>query len=330
MRAFLELLADRQYLADLEQLAPKLAPGELEALRAEGFLQPTGQRRHEEVSLPDVIRTSRALWAAGSGGVRTRSTMSHAPMHLGWFEIDDEPCELVLVTGDAHSLDAAARRRHRALVLVPTDRAMTPELRRRHGSRARVRFVVLSECLGVHRGRVCRIDLPVPMHAPLPPRVSPSAARSPELLGSGRSRAPVFDLVTDWEQLTLVKLDNRTIVARFERRTRRLTAHDLGLAGTVSRQPVVLFEMLMTFCENDGWLKTRRFGTKEATKGNLSRLRKALKAAFGIDSDPFHDFKPGMGWLARFRVGDGEEEHERALSPGARAVLERAGKLGRR
>jgi hypothetical protein len=62
----------------------------------------------------------------------------------------------------------------------------------------------------------------------------------------------------------------------------------------------------------------------------LSRLRTKLRAAFGLDADPFHEFKPGMGWLARFRVGDGEEEYERALSPRAREVLERAGKLGRR
>src|SRR5580700_6232516 len=116
MRAFLELLAGDGSVADLDHLATQLAPGELDALRAEGFLQPTGSKRFEEVSVPDVIRALRALWGAGSGGMRTRATMSHAPMHLGWFEIDDEPCELVLVNGDAHSLAAAARRRERALV----------------------------------------------------------------------------------------------------------------------------------------------------------------------------------------------------------------------
>jgi hypothetical protein len=318
MHAFLELLADRQSLADLAKLAPKLARGELDALRAEGFLQPTGSRGIEEVSLPDVIRALRALWAAGSGGIRTRSAMSHAPMQLGWFEIDDEPCELVLVAGDAHSLAAAARQRGRALVLVPTDRAMTAELRRRHGSRARVRFVVLSECLAVHGGRVCRVDLPVPMPAPVRARAHASAP------------VAIFEGATAWEQIMLVKLDNHTLLGRFERRSRRLTAHDLGLVGLRSRKHRPPFEMLMAFCENDGWLKTRRFGGVQATKTTLSRLRTVLKTSFGIDEDPFHEYARGMGWRARFHVSEAEDEYERALSPGARQVLERAGKLRRR
>jgi len=318
MRPFLELLGDGDSLADLARIGPRLAPGELDALRAEGFLQPMGSRGFEEVSVPDVIRTLRALWGAGSGGVRTRSTMSPTPMHLGWFEIDDEPCELVLVTGDARSLATAARRRHRALVLVPTDRAVTPELRARHDSRALVRFVVLSECLGVHRGRVCRVDLPVPMPPPLPAR-----AHAP----ADKAGAPIFDGEARWEQLVLLKQDNRTLLARFERRSRRLTAQDLGLAGVRSRKPCAPFEMLMTFCENDGCLKTRRFGNAAATKATLSRLRAGLKTAFGIDSDPFHDFQRGVGWRARFGVSEGERELERELSAGARAVLERAGKV---
>lgn len=334
MRAFLEMLGNGESLADLEQLAPGLAPGELDALRAEGFLQPTGTARFEELSVPDVIRTLRALWGAGSGGMRTAAKMSHAPMHLGWFEIDDEPCELVLVADDAHAIAAAARRRERALVLVPTDRAVTPELRRRHGSRARVRFVLMSECLAARGGRVCRVDLPVPMASPLPPRAHalPAAAGDPPRARSARRRqgGPIFQGATAWESLALRTLDSHTVLARFARRTRRLTAHDLGLVGDVSRRQCVPFEMLMAFCENAGCLKTRRFGGREATKTTLSRLRKKLQAAFGIDDDPFYPFKPGTGWMARFRVGDGENEMESELSAGARAVLQRAGKLGRR
>ena len=83
----------------------------------------------------------------------------------------------------------------------------------------------------------------------------------------------------------------------------------------------------MAFCGNDGWLKTRRFGSARATKTTLSRLRARLRAAFGLEANPFHGYQPGMGWRARFHVHDGEEERERALSPAARAVLERAGKL---
>ncbi|HEX8793615.1 MAG TPA: hypothetical protein VF765_21880 [Polyangiaceae bacterium] len=332
MRAFLEMLGSGESLADLEQLAPRLAPGEIHALRAEGFLQPTGTARFEELSIPDVIRTLRALWGAGSGGVRTAAKMSHAPMHLGWFEIDDEPCELVLVADDAHAIAAAARRRERALVLVTTDRAMTPELRRRHGSRARVRFVVLSECLGARDGRICRVDLPVPMASPLPPRAHalPAAAPHSPSARSAQRGAPIFEGAVAWEPLVFMKLDNHRILVRFERRSRVLTAHDLDLARKGSREHRVLFEMLMAFCENDGCLKTRRFGGRDATKATLSRLRKKLKAAFGIEDDPFLEYKPGTGWIARFKVGDGEDERENELSPGARAMLQRAGKLGRR
>ncbi|HEY6460344.1 MAG TPA: hypothetical protein VIY73_09340, partial [Polyangiaceae bacterium] len=142
--------------------------------------------------------------------------------------------------------------------------------------------------------------------------------------------APLFDGRAAWADLTFMKLDNQTLLVRFERRSRRLTAQDLGLAGVRSRKPRAPFEMLMAFCENDGWLKTRRFGSVRATKTTLSRLRAKLRAAFAIDADPFYEFKAGMGWRARFQVASGAEERERALSPGARAALERAGKLGRR
>jgi hypothetical protein len=330
MRAFLELLATGRSIADLDQLAPQLAPGELDALRAEGFLQPTGTARFEEVSVPDVIRAVRALWGAGSGGMRTRATMSHAPMHLGWFEIDDEPCELVLVNGDAHSLAAAARRRERALVLVPTDHAITPALRQRHGSRARVRFVVLCECLGVHRGRVCRVDLPVPMPAPLPARGHASDAQPAPRARSTRSRAPIFEGCTRWGDLTVLEVDSHTVLVRFGRRSLRVTAEDLGLAGKSSRQPIAPFRMLLAFCDGGGCFKSRRFGGAKATKTTLSRLRRKLREAFGIDEDPFFDFERGVGWRARFLVGDGESEREASLSPRAREVLERAGMVRRR
>ncbi len=52
-----------------------------------------------------------------------------------------------------------------------------------------------------------------------------------------------------------------------------------------------------------------------------------LKTSFGIDEDPFHEYDRGMGWRAPSHVSRPEDEYERALSPGAREVLERAGKL---
>ncbi len=330
MRAFLELLAGGGSVADLDHLAKHLAPGELDALRAEGFLQPTGSKRFEEVSVPDVIRALRALWGAGSGGLRTRATMSHAPMLLGWFELDDEPCELVLVVGDAHSLAAAARRRERALVLVPTDGAVTPALRQRHGSRARVRFVVLSECLGVHGGRICRVDLPVPIPPPLPARGHGSSAQPATASRSARSRAPLLEGSPTWPELTILELDSQTILVRSGRRSLRVTAEDLGLAGKVSRRPMVAFTMLLAFCDGGGRLKSRRFGNAQATKTTLSRLRRKLRDAFGIDEDPFFEFQRGVGWRARFHVSSGESECEDDLSPRAREVLERAGMVGRR
>jgi hypothetical protein len=145
-----------------------------------------------------------------------------------------------------------------------------------------------------------------------------------------RSGAPFLDGAAAWEDVTLRKLDDHTILAHCGPSRRRLGAHDLGLVGTRSGRTRILFEMLMAFCENGGGLKTRRFGSAATTKSTLSRLRGKLRAAFGIDGDPFLDFKAGMGWRARFRVSDGEDEMEDELSPGAREALARAGKLRRR
>jgi hypothetical protein len=330
MRAFLEHLESRVTSFDVETLAERLAPGELDALRAAGFLQPTGSARWEEVSLPDVIRTLRALWGAGSAGHRTRATMSYAPMTLGWFEIDDEPCALVLVPGDAPSIEQAARRSERSLVLIPTERALSREMRRRHGSRARVAFAVLSECIAVRGGRICRVDLPVPMPSPLPLRATASASARTKGAGSAPSHGPVFPGLTAWEQLTLLDLDHRTIQARYRERQRFLDARDLGLAHGGSDKPQKPFDLLHAFCANEGVFKSWRFGTARATKVTLSRLRKALCTRFGLEEDPIHDYQRGVGWQARFHVGDAMAEREAALSPGARATLERAGKIRKR
>jgi hypothetical protein len=327
MRAFLEHLESRVTSVDVDAFAAKLAPGELDALRAAGFLQPTGSPRWEEASIPDVIRTLRALWGAGSAGHYTRATMSHAPMTLGWFEIDAEPCALVLVPGDAPSIEQAARRRERSLVLIPTDRALTPEMRRRHGSRARVAFAVLSECIAVRGGRICRIDLPVPMPSPLPLRAPATALAS----GKGRgSPGALFAGVTAWEQLTLLDMHDDTILARYRQQERRLTPRDLGLAYGSNGAPLIPFKMLRAFCDGEGCFKSWRFGTAKATKGTLTRLRAALRERFGLEDDPFLPYRRGVGWRARFRVGDARAEREAALSVGARGVLERAGKIGRR
>ena len=327
MRAFLEHLESHVTSVDVEAIAPRLAPGELDALRAAGFLQPTGSPRWEEASIPDVIRTLRALWGAGSAGHRTRATMSFGPMTLGWFEIDDEPCALVLVPGDAPSIEQAARRRERSLVLIPTERALSREMRRSHGTRARVAFAVLSECLAVRGGRICRVDLPVPMPSPLPLRALASTLAS----GKGRgSHGPIFVGVLAWEELTLLDMHDDTILARYRQQERLLTPRDLGLAYGSKGAPLIPFKMLRAFCDNEGCFKSWRFGTAKATKGTLHRLRSALRERFGLEDDPFLPYRRGAGWRARFRVGDARAERENALSPGARAVLERAGKLGRR
>jgi hypothetical protein len=330
MRAFLEHLESGVTSVDVEAIAARLAPGEIDALRAAGFLQPTGSARWEELSVPDVIRTLRALWGAGSGGHHTRATLSHAPMTLGWFEIDDEPCALVLVRGDAPSIEQAARRRERSLVLVPTDRALSSEMRRRHGSRARVAFAVLFECLGVRDGRICRVDLPVPMASPLPVRATASASAQAKGPRSSASQQPIFPGVTAWEQITMLDLDHCTLLVRFRQRERHVTARDLGLAYGSSNKPLRPFDMLHAFCANEGCFKSWRFGDARATKQTLSRLRKALCARFGLEDDPFHAYRRGVGWRARFQVGDARAEREDALSAGARGVLERAGKVGKR
>jgi len=194
---------------------------------------------------------------------------------------------------------------------------------RRHGSRALVAFVVLSECLAVQRGRICRIDLPMPMPSPLPlravgPRKSPLPSR------------PVFDGVHAWEELTVLFLDHRTILVRFRQRERRVTARDLGLATGSSDKPLKPFDLLLAFLTNDGRFKSWRFGDARATKQNLTRLRDAMCERFGLEEDPFHRYRRGLGWQAKFQVVDARAEREDALSPGARATLERAGKLGTR
>jgi len=179
----------------------------------------------------------------------------------------------------------------------------------------------------VRGGRICRIDLPVPMPSPLPLR---APASTPASSTGGGSQGPIFPGVTAWEELTLLDIDDRTILVRFRQRERRVTARDLGLAFVSSGNPLIPFDLLHAFCASGGRFKSWRFGNARSTKVTLSRLRTVLCERFGLPDDPFNPYRRGVGWVARFRVGDARAEREDALSAGARGVLERAGKLGKR
>jgi hypothetical protein len=66
---------------------------------------------------------------------------------------------------------------------------------------------------------------------------------------------------------------------------------------------------VLAICAGHGTFRWKRFGTYKTAKNGVSIVRKLLKAAFGLDEDPFHEFTVAEGWRAKFfassQISDG-------------------------
>ena len=172
MRAFLELVeADRLYLPETE--VASFGASLLSALRDAGIVRDEDPGM-VELSPTDLGRTLRKLYGVLSRGLTLPSSLDERPVLLGWTGEGASLREIVLVAHPTRGLSFALRRSQRSLVLVPTSRALTDEVRARHGGGALVEVDAPEEARVVHGGRPVRPRAPRPaLHAAAPATMHP-------------------------------------------------------------------------------------------------------------------------------------------------------------
>jgi len=290
MLALLELVETGALMAPTKDLEAKVDADSLAALRSAAILRPTDYANHEEISPSDFVRALRALYRIEGRGLPVAGVFDRSFQTIGWIRGDDGDVAVVLVANPARGLKIALHYPQRALVLVPTARALTKKLRERHGSGRQVEIEALEEALTTKGGRLARRGMVLPE--------SPARVRAPHA-----PRASVVRItgVERWNQVRMCLVSQTTIRIDIPGRSLRVTHVDLGMADARNREPTQLWEALVEFCDGNGYFKTRRFSGARATKTMLSRLRKKLKAIFGLDQSPFEPYRPSVGWKARFR-----------------------------
>ena len=104
-----------------------------------------------------------------------------------------------------------------------------------------------------------------------------------------------------WREVKIKLVDGETILVDIAGNYQRLTYVDLGLAGTRNRKPVKAWALLRACCEaRDVPLeRLRRVREREAI---VTRLRRAMCTAFGMDDDPFEKFSYKDQWRTRFKA----------------------------
>jgi hypothetical protein len=207
--------------------------------------------------------------------------------------------------------------RRPTLLLVPSLESLGTEVALGHAAGAKVEIDALGDALALRGGRIRAAPRLRSAHAS-PPRVAGAAEREPAATLVPRARR--------WADLLILCIDKHTILVKVGWRRQRLTYVDLGLAGKKSREPTKVWVMLLAICAGRGELRWSDFGSFDNAKGFVKLLRKALRAAFGVEEDPYHRLSYPQGWRARFQAGMWTEEEEKDDddAPARRAWGERA------
>jgi hypothetical protein len=329
MRVLLELFERNRLSVKAEELA-NVDASVVRALRRAGFVR-DGDPGMVDLSTPDLGRVIRKLWGVLGRGEHVPAAPDGRAQLLGWMPDAAGERQVYLVGCPPMGLRQALHTSRLALVLVPTTRTVTPEMRRDHGPGARVVLETLEEALQVKEGRLARAGAVLPDvfedEAPPGARRRPTGEKKKATRGhakarqgrgkaasgkkkrkAARKKAAAADArarVTGarrWNEIRICVVNPGMVRVDLPDRSVRCTPHDLGMVHKRRRTPLRAWAALMALCVGEGYLKTNVFGGEDATTKLVSRLRAKLKAAFGISASPFHRYNSRDGWRARFQA----------------------------
>jgi hypothetical protein len=287
MRALMQLVEGDPSIVRTADLAT-VAPDVLAAARRAGILRPEDPG-FEDVSASDLSRVLRVLYGLSGRGRPVPAVFAAAAAPLGWMGTGEDAREVLLCARPPAGLAKALERRRPTLVLVPTARHLTPELRERHAPGAVVTLEALEEAIVALGGRLVRAAVIAP---DAPETGAPPVRPSIGLRG----------LAKGWPELRICLVDRTTVRVDAGGRCIRCTYVDLGMAHGRSRRPTLAWEVLEEVCQQHGRFRTSRLGNANATRQLVHRVGRDLQELFGIDGSPFHRYRSDCGWRTRFEA----------------------------
>jgi hypothetical protein len=186
------------------------------------------------------------------------------------------------------------RRPHRSLVLVPTARILTHDLREAHAPGSMVELEALEEALVARGGRLVRKQARATAS-----KREDAATKLPAAPSVGEPKAFLAG-AKRWNEVRICLVNQALIRVDLPGRSVRCTSADLGMVHPRTRKPTASWAVLVRLCEDEGYFKTTRYGSVAATKKAISRLRGKLHELFDIKAKPFDRYLTGTGWKARF------------------------------
>jgi hypothetical protein len=249
-----------------------------------------------------LVRLLRALYdvdASDTTITQRAARASDEPIFLGVREAGRDV--FFVRRPDARLLAAFLREREDAarktLVLVPTTRALAPvvgDAATRYGRGGDVTIEALAETIVLRGGSLV---LAPRLYAVEPKKKIERAQKS-----NARSESSVRLLwkLERWSDLHVFLIDAETVGIKIGRRHWRRTAADFGEAHDVTRVPSHQWRMLVAMCKGGGAWRWKTFGGYGAVKTKLTRLRRTLRDAFGLEADPLYGYHEE--WKPRFRA----------------------------
>ena len=121
-----------------------------------------------------------------------------------------------------------------------------------------------------------------------------------------RVKAIPLPTSTDWESLVLRVVDDENVQVIVGRRTEVRSFDELGMTDGRRREPTpnATWGFLLALARAGGSMNWRDDAADDNNRKRVSELRDALKAATGLQGDPFHPYASGRGWAPRFALVD--------------------------
>jgi hypothetical protein len=196
----------------------------------------------------------------------------------------------------AQALLAEAERTYRkgAILLTPTDELIDGEMESRLADSG-FTWLVLANMLSADGKKLTAKQ-------PLSELVAQPAVAAPHSAITESVHRFLTPPDIDWKDIQIRFTDGNTVTINVGAVTKRVTYAEMNMKQTNSGQPTLLWRLLRDFAERDGRFDWGNPNASRRIKQRVCRLRKTLKAYFGLDADPFFKYQRGVGYRVKFKL----------------------------